>query len=192
MIFSFSRGEALPKAGRVKSLYFITWCGTNRDWKTIPIENFLRRVYPDKRTMKFHHKKRGALRLYSQFGLKGGVKRQKNQMHNCKNSLWGKPRFRPEFQELEAQVCTWGCCIWRSHFSSYSNDVESLFEGTFRLMGVENGKTYERHVFCDPHKIRRIYFSSLSNAVVMEVGGLLSRIEIRHELAAYTKLDWIH
>ena len=45
-------------------------------------------------------------------------------------------------------------------------------------MGVENGKTYERHVFCDPNKIRRIYFPSLGNAVVMEVGGLSSRIGV--------------
>ena len=46
-------------------------------------------------------------------------------------------------------------------------------------MGVENGKTYERHVFCDPHKIGRVYFPSPGNAVVLEVGGLLSRIGVR-------------
>jgi hypothetical protein len=68
---------------------------------------------------------------------------------------------------------------------------QSLFEGTLRLMGVENGKIYERHVFCNPHKIRRIYFPSLDNAVGMEVGGLLSRIEVRYELAGLheIKLD---
>lgn len=63
-----------------------------------------------------------------------------------------------------------------------STDGESLFLGTLQLMGVENGKTYERHVFYDPHKIGRVYFPSPGNAVVLEVGGLLSRIGVRYEL----------
>ena len=64
----------------------------------------------------------------------------------------------------------------------------AIFKGTIRLMGVENGKIYERHVFCNPHKIRRIYFPSLDNAVVMEVGVLLSRIEVRYELAGLREI----